>query len=51
MIAVIEPGGWLQWEEYDHDESGKPATLKSNHEIPSPKCDKALEVQAKMFSK
>ncbi|KAK0629351.1 S-adenosyl-L-methionine-dependent methyltransferase [Bombardia bombarda] len=45
-IALLKPGGWIQWDEWARDETGKVAMVRL---APSPRCDWALDVSSKIF--
>lgn len=42
----VEPGGWIQWDEWARDEAGKVPLVKL---AASPQCDWALDVSSKIF--
>ncbi|KAK3395165.1 hypothetical protein B0H63DRAFT_462758 [Podospora didyma] len=47
-LALLKPGGWIQWDEWARDEDGKVPLVKLG---PSPHCDYALDVSSKIFPK
>ncbi|KAK3349645.1 hypothetical protein B0T25DRAFT_247331 [Lasiosphaeria hispida] len=47
-LALLKPGGWIQWDEWARDEHGGVELMRL---APSPRCDWALDVSSKIFPK
>ncbi|KAK0719232.1 hypothetical protein B0H67DRAFT_149115 [Lasiosphaeris hirsuta] len=47
-MALLKPGGWIQWDEWAQDGKGKIEILSQG---PSPRCDAALVLTAKVLPK
>ncbi|KAK3342012.1 hypothetical protein B0T25DRAFT_357112 [Lasiosphaeria hispida] len=45
-MALLKPGGWIQWDEWAQDGKGKIEILSQG---PSPRCDAALALTAKVL--
>ncbi|KAK3326662.1 hypothetical protein B0H66DRAFT_551472 [Apodospora peruviana] len=45
-LALLKPGGWIQWDEWARDDQGKVPLVT---QAPSPRCDWVLDVSSKIF--